>query len=112
VQGLPARIAKLERPVLNAGLLTPAPLKLFERRNAMKKPKMQIALGIALGAGIGAALGVAAGHIAIWLAVGVAIGVAIGGTLRSTPCAECEAIHKEHQANSQELRARSLRARS
>ena len=68
--------------------------------NNMKKPSTQIGVGIALGAGIGAATGVFAGHIAIWLAVGIAIGVAIGSNFRGSDCAECEAVHKTHEAES------------
>jgi hypothetical protein len=30
--------------------------------------------------------------------VGIAIGVVIGSNLRSSDCAECEAVHKTHQA--------------
>jgi predicted lysophospholipase L1 biosynthesis ABC-type transport system permease subunit len=66
----------------------------------MKKPSTQIALGTAFGAGIGAAMGVFAGHMAVWLAVGIAIGVAIGSNLRGTRCAECDAVHKTHEAES------------
>jgi len=52
----------------------------------MNKTTTQIGLGIAMGAGIGTA------------AVGIAIGVVIGSSLRSSDCAECEVVHKTHQA--------------
>ena len=45
-------------------------------------------------------MGVAAGHVAVWLAVGIAIGVVIGSNCRGAKCAECEAVHEKHQAES------------
>jgi hypothetical protein len=85
----------------DGGRASPVPpiIEVIEEQN-MKKSSTQIGLGIALGAGVGAATGVFAGHIAIWLAAGIAIGVAIGSSLRGSDCAECEAVHKKHQARS------------
>jgi hypothetical protein len=34
--------------------------------------------------------------------VGIAIGVAIGNKLRGTRCAECDAVHKTHEAEGTE----------